>query len=56
MYSLIWHVKSFGLDPDYSVEKENFNQRSHIVQLDLDKCVKTNWNREKLAAIKAVKR
>lgn len=37
IYSPIWHVKRFGLDPDYSVEKDNFNQASHIVKLDFDR-------------------
>lgn len=55
IYSPIWHVKRFGLDPDYSVEKENFNQASHKVKLDLDRNVEIHWYWEKPAARKAIK-
>lgn len=37
MFNPVRHVKRFEFDPDYSEEKENFDQRSHIGQVDLDK-------------------
>lgn len=45
--------RCLGLIQTTMYKIENFNQRSHIVKLDLKRNIEIHWNREKLAAKKS---